>query len=479
MANHGAITPSSANAAILLEKQRAAFAEEGFVTAATRIDRLSRAIDLLVTHKHRFCEALAHDYGVRPAGMTLMADIFPAVQSLRHARRYVRRWMRPQRVATGVPLAAPGTKSEIIYQPVGSVGIISPWNFPIELTFVPLAGVLAAGNRCLIKPSEVTAATSNLMQELVAKYFDPAEVSVICGDPEVAAAFSRLPFDHLVFTGSTEVGYKVMAAAAQNLVPVTLELGGKCPVIISDSAKLERSVNRILLSKLINAGQLCIAADYLFVPRKNVEPFVDTAKKWFERAYPNWATNPDYPNIVSARHAKRARELLADSIAKGGRAVPLSDTPSGLDERRFVPTLVFDVTEDMRVMQEEIFSPVLPVIPYDRLDEPLKRINRGARPLAVYYFGRDKRELQEIISRTVSGAVTINDVAAHVLVNNLPFGGVGASGMGTYHGEFGFKQFSHPRAIFKQTGLDTTGFIGLRPPYGARLRRFSNFFLRK
>jgi coniferyl-aldehyde dehydrogenase len=469
-----------ADAGMLLERQRAAFIAEGMVTARVRLDRLARALELLVSHRQRLCDAIAQDYDKRPPAVTLLMDVYPAVQSVRHARRNLRRWMRPRAVSTGLPLAAPGTRSEIHPQPLGVVGIISPWNFPVALSFGPLAAALAAGNRCLIKPSEITAATTGLMQELVAQYFDPSEVAVVSGGPEVAESFSRLPFDHLMFTGSTGIGRRVMEAAAQHLVPVTLELGGKCPVILGRSADLGRAVDRILLGKLANAGQVCLAPDHVFAPREMLEPFVSAAQSWVRRAYPAWSTNPDYTSLISPRHAARAHELLADAIAKGGRAVPLADTAAAAgEERRFAPTLLLEPTESMRVMQEEIFAPILPVVAYDRLEEPLERISRGARPLALYYFGSDGRELRQVLERTVSGAVTVNDVAAHFLVQNLPFGGVGASGMGAYHGEQGFRQFSHARAVFRQTRLDLTGLIGLRPPYGARLRRLVGILLRK
>jgi coniferyl-aldehyde dehydrogenase len=467
-----------ADAAVLLERQREAFIAQGTVTARVRLDRLTRALDLLVTHQHRLCDAVAQDYGTRPPAVTLVMDVYPAVQALRHARRNLRRWMRPRPVGTGLPLGVPGTRSEILYQPLGVVGIISPWNFPVALSFGPLAAALAAGNRCLIKPSEVTAATTALIRELITSYFDPSELAVVSGGPDVAASFSRLPFDHLMFTGSTEVGRKVMTAAAQNLVPVTLELGGKCPAIIGRSADLARAVDRILLGKLANAGQVCLAPDHVLLPRERLESFVREAQAWFRRAYPPGSAAADYTNLISARHAARARELLADAVAKGGRTITLDET-AGSDERRFAPALVLDPAESMRIMQEEIFAPILPLVPYDRIEEPILRISRGARPLALYYFGDDGRELREILDRTVSGGVTVNDIAAHFLVQNLPFGGVGASGMGAYHGEQGFRQFSHARAVFRQTRLDLAGLTGLRPPYGARVRRFIHILLRR
>ena len=471
---------SPADAEMLLERQRAAFIAEGAVTARIRLDRLARALDLLVSHQQRFCDAIAEDYGQRPPAVTLLMDVYPAVQAIRHAQRNLRRWMQPRHVSTGLPLGVPGTRSEILHQPLGVVGIISPWNFPVALSFGPLAAALAAGNRCLIKPSEVTPATTALMQELISRQFDPSELAVVSGGPEVAESFSRLPFDHLMFTGSTAVGRKVMQAAAQHLVPVTLELGGKCPVIVGRSAELDRAVDRILLGKLANAGQVCLAPDHVFVPRTMLEPFVRAAQSWVARAYPAWATNQDYTSLISSRHAARARELVADAVAQGGRVVELQESrPPTRDERRFAPTLVLDPTESMRILQEEIFAPILPVLTYERIEEPLLAIGRRPRPLALYYFGNDQVELGQILGRTVSGAVTVNDIAAHFMVQNLPFGGVGASGMGAYHGEQGFRQFSHARAIFRQTRLDLAGLTGLRPPYGPRVRRVLGLLLRR
>ena len=468
---------TGADAALLLERQRAAFLAEGAVTERVRRDRLSRALDLLVTHRQHFCDALCEDYGNRPPGVTLLMDVFPAVQALRHARRNLRRWMRSRPVSTGMPLGVPGTRSEILHQPLGVVGIISPWNFPVALTFGPLAAALAAGNRCLIKPSEITATTTQLMQDLITQYFDPSEVAVVSGGPQIAEAFSRLPFDHLMFTGSTAVGHRIMEAAARHLVPLTLELGGKCPVIVGRSAALEVAVDRILLGKLANAGQICLAPDHVFVPRESIEPLIRAAQSWMRRAYPDWPANPDYTSLISTRHAARARELVGDALAKGAQAIALGEADAD-EERRFAPTLILGATDSMRIMQEEIFAPILPILAYDRLEEVLARINRSARPLALYYFGRDRRELRQVLDRTVSGGVTVNDVAAHFLVQNLPFGGVGASGTGAYHGEQGFREFSHARAVFRQTRLDLSGLIGLRPPYGPRLRRFLDILLR-
>lgn len=457
----------------LLARQRAAFEAEGVASARVRIDRLDRALELLVSHKHDICDALAADFGQRPAPVTLLMDVFPSVHALRHARRHVRRWMRPRACRVGFPLGLPGAGAEIVYQPLGVVGLISPWNFPITLTFGPLAGILAAGNRCLIKPSEVTPQTAVLLKELIGRCFQEEEIAVVLGGADVAQSFSRLAFDHLLFTGSTAAGRQVMAAAAEHLVPVTLELGGKSPAIIGRSASLRQAVDRIMTGKLANAGQVCLAPDYVCVPAESVDEFVEQARRWVARAYPGVPDNPDYTGLVNTRHACRARDLIADAQAHGGRVVALAEAAvvNPLDDRLMAPVLILDPRDDMRVMQEEVFAPVLPVRTYERIEDAISYVSRHERPLALYYFGYDRAEERRVLAGTLSGGVTVNDVAMHFLAQELPFGGVGASGMGAYHGPHGFQRFSHARAVFRQSRLDAAGLVGLRPPYGRRLRR--------
>jgi len=469
------------DAGMLLESQQAAFRAEAIVTARTRMDRLDRALDLLVTHQAEFCEAAAADFGQRHSTMTRFMDILPASAALKHARRHVRLWMRPQRQRVGLPAGAPGVRAEIMHQPLGVVGVISPWNFPLTLTFGPLAGILAAGNRCLIKPSELTPEVSSLLKRLVGEYFDQQEVAVVTGGADVAEAFSRLPFDHLLFTGSTSVGRRVMAAAAANLVPVTLELGGKCPALISRSADLARAVDRIMLGKLANAGQMCIAPDYVWVPRELLDSFVRQAGAWVARAYPGLPTNPDYTSMVSRRHAERMRSLVAEAVAKGARVVSLEAQadPGAAPERLIAPALILDATAEMQVMQEEIFGPLLPVRTYERIDDSIADINGRPRPLALYYFGADRAEMRRVLAHTHSGGATVNDIAMHFMAQELPFGGIGASGMGAYHGAHGFARFSHARAVFYQTRLDVAGLVGLRPPYGTRALRILKLFIRR
>ncbi|MGD0491434.1 MAG: coniferyl aldehyde dehydrogenase [Steroidobacteraceae bacterium] len=465
----------------LLEAQRAAFRAEGVVEPRVRQDRLERAIDLLVTHQRVICEAHSDDFGQRSETLTRFVDILPALSSLKYARRRVARWMRPRRRRIGLPAGAPGVSAEIVHQPLGVIGVISPWNFPVTLTFGPLAGILAAGNRCLIKPSEFTPAVSALLKRLIAEYFDPSEVSVVTGGPEVAEAFSRQPFDHLVFTGSTPIGRRVMAAAAANLVPVTLELGGKCPVLVSRSADLGRAVDRILIGKLNNAGQVCIAPDYVCVPREACGAFVDQARAWIARAYPGIPLNADYTAMINERHATRMREFIADAEAKGATVVSLGQARGSSDVIRRVvePALILEATDEMRVMREEIFGPLLIVRPYDRIEDAVSDINGRPKPLALYYFGRDRSEMAWVLAHTASGGVTINDIAVHFLADELPFGGVGESGMGAYHGEHGFERFSHARAVFRQSRIDVAGLVGLRPPYGPRAARVLRLLIRR
>jgi coniferyl-aldehyde dehydrogenase len=471
----------AAPAAALLDAQRRAHLGDGSASAAVRMDRLDRALTLLLEHQGEICTAVSGDFGQRAAALTQLMDIFPAVHALKFARRHVRRWMRPRRQGLSLPIGVPGTRAQIIHQPLGVVGVISPWNFPITLTFGPLAGILAAGNRCLIKLSESTPRTAELLQRLVTRHFDVLEVAAVTGGPEVAQDFSTLPFDHLIYTGSTSVGRRVMAAAAQNLVPVTLELGGKCPAVVARSADLKRAVDRIMLGKLVNAGQMCLAPDYVLVPRDVSDAFVSQARLWSKRAYPGLPANADYTSLINDRHVQHMNELLGDARDKGARVISLAEGPLALPapSRLVAPALILGATDDMRIMQEEIFAPLLPLREYDRFDEVIAHINRGEPPLALYYFGNDAAEERDLLARTRSGGVTINDVAMHFLAEELPFGGIGASGMGAYHGEHGFRRFSHARAVFRQTNFDVAGILGLRPPYGAKLRRSLRFLIRR
>ncbi|MEQ8514015.1 MAG: coniferyl aldehyde dehydrogenase, partial [Chromatocurvus sp.] len=369
------------------------------------------------------------------------------------------------------PLNLLGGRSRVEYQPLGVVGVISPWNFPVNLTFGPLAGILAAGNRAMIKPSEFTPATSELMAEMVAAAWAPEEVAVAVGGPDVGQAFSGLPFDHLLFTGATGVARHIMAAAAKHLVPVTLELGGKSPVILSRSADIDSAVERIMLGKTLNAGQICLAPDYLLVPEEKLADVVAAAQAAVTRMYPRMLDNPDYTAIVNDRHYQRLSGYLAELAERGIDTVALN--PAGEDfsnqqeSRKMPPTLIPQPPLDCAVMQEELFGPLLPILTYSDFDETIRHINSQPRPLAAYYFGSDNDEERAVLERTTSGGVCINDVIMHVMQEDLPFGGVGPSGMGAYHGEDGFRRFSHAKSIYRQTKLNIGRIGGMLPPYGA------------
>jgi coniferyl-aldehyde dehydrogenase len=405
-----------------------------------------------------------------------MADVFTTVSLIKYLSRHLGAWMKPERRA--VPLHFLPGRAWVVYQPLGVVGIISPWNYPVSLALSPLATALAAGNRVMLKPSEYTPATADLMARLLGEAFPEDEVAVVVGGPDVGTAFSSLPFDHLFFTGSGSVGRAVMRAASENLVPVTLELGGKSPALVDNDCPLDRAARSIAHAKLLNAGQTCVAPDYALVPAEQVDQFVACFADQVKLMFPRLVDNPDYTSIVSPRHYQRLNRLVADARSKGARVVELN--PAGEDfegqtGRKFTPTLLLDVTESMTAMQDEIFGPVLPVKGYRDFDQAIAFINSQPRPLALYYFGHDRGHRAQVLSRTTSGGVTINDALLHYLQDDLPFGGVGASGMGTYHGREGFLTFSHRKAVFQQAAL--SGADLLRPPYGKRIERIARLLM--
>jgi len=360
------------------------------------------------------------------------------------------------------------------YQPLGVVGIISPWNFPVNLTFTPLAGVLAAGNRCMIKPSEYTPATSVVLAEIFPIAFDELEIAVVTGGSRTGADFASLPFDHLLFTGATSVARHVMRAAAENLVPVTLELGGKSPVVVGRSADMQKTTDAIMTGKMLNAGQICLAPDYVFVPRERMEEFVSSTERSVSRMYPALLDNPDYTSVINQRHFERLNGYLEEAKRAGAQVVEIN--PAGEDFRqqphhKMPPTLVLDPDDSLEVMQDEIFGPILPVKGYGQVQETIDYINAKPRPLGLYYFGVDDAEERRVVSHTTSGGVTVNDVIMHVAQEDLPFGGVGPSGMGAYHGVDGFRTFSHAKAVFTQSKVNVAELAGLRPPYGEKLQK--------
>lgn len=460
----------------LLARQREAFLRDGPPSAEVRIDRIDRCIGLLVDHQDELAAAVDADFGCRSTLFTRFTDVSASIEPLKQARRHVRRWMRPERRPTTPPIIGwIGGGAEIQPQPLGVVGLIAPWNFPISMVFSPLASVLAAGNRCLIKPSEFTPKTSDLMARLVAGAFDETEIAVCTGGPAVGEAFSRLPFDHLLFTGSTGVGRQIMRAAADNLVPVTLELGGKSPTIIGRSADIESAATRIMAGKTMNAGQICIAPDYVLLPADRLEAFVKAAVAAVARMFPTLAANPEYTSILNERHVERLRAMLADARAGGARLVEANPAGEDLGRslRKMAPVLILDPEDSMRVMQEEIFGPLLPVKTYETIDDAIAYVNARPRPLALYYFGEDRDEERHLLARTTSGGVTVNDVVMHVAMTELPFGGVGGSGMGVYHGLEGFRRFSHMKPVFREPSswFAERMLATMRPPYRDAFRR--------
>jgi len=460
----------------VLQRQKAANIAQGAPGAEVRIARLDRCIGLLIKYEAQIVAALNADFGNRAAEVSGVTDIAGSIGPLKHARAHLKAWMKPEkRSTTPSLLALLGAKAEVRFQPKGVVGIISPWNFPVNLTFAPLAGVLAAGNRAMIKPSEYTPATSELMAAMFADAFSEDEIAVFAGGPEVGQAFSGLAFDHLVFTGATAIARHVMKAAAANLTPLTLELGGKSPVILGRSADYATAAGRVMAGKTMNAGQICLAPDYVLAPREQLGAFVKEATAAVTAMFPTIKDNPDYTAVIAERHFERIKGYVDDARAKGAEIVeinPAGEDFSQQEHRKIPPTLILNATDDMHVMQEEIFGPVLPVVTYGGVDEAIAYVNAHDRPLGLYYFGTDAAEEEQVLSRTTSGGVTVNDVIFHVAMEDLPFGGIGPSGMGSYHGIDGFREFSHRKSIYRQLKNDLGPMKALRPPYGEGVRKY-------
>ncbi|QPF91312.1 coniferyl aldehyde dehydrogenase [Bradyrhizobium commune] len=436
---------------------------------AERLDRLARLRAVVADNEERFRQAISADFGHRSAVETTIAETMLVFSEIRHATKQLKSWMAQQRVATTLQFLP--ARNRLIPQPLGVVGIIAPWNYPLQLTLASAIGAIAAGNRIIIKPSELVPHFSALLRETVAEKFDATEVLVTGVEDEIAKAFAHLPFDHLVFTGSTRVGRLVAEAAGRNLTPVTLELGGKSPAIIDASADLEEAAERIAYGKLLNAGQTCIAPDYVLVPEHSVQGFAEKVRAQMRRMFGTDPANRDYTSIISDRHYARLEGLVADAASRGARILQpaKADDPNWKAHRKFPPTLVVGATEAMAVMQEEIFGPVLPVLGMRDTTDAISFINKRDRPLALYWFGKDRAARDEVLARTVSGGVTINDCLFHFAQTNQPMGGVGASGTGAYHGEWGFKTFSKLKPVFYRSKFNR--LADLYPPYGGRIAR--------
>ena len=440
-----------------------------------RAQRLRTLDRLLRDTAEALADAVRCDFGHRSPAETRLLELFPCYEAIAHALAQLRRWMRPQR--RGVALWFQPARAEVRWQPLGAVGIVVPWNYPIYLAVGPLVAALAAGNRVLVKMSEFTPATARLLAELFAEAYADDEVAVVEGDAAVAHAFSLLPFDHLLFTGSTPVGHHVMRAAAENLTPVTLELGGKSPAIIGPAANFAHAVERIVVGKTLNAGQTCIAPDYVLLPQGRENDFVEAARRVVARCYPDLAHTPDYSHIVNARHYERLVGYLDDARARGATLVELAPgVAADAQSRRLPPLVLHGVSDEMRVMQDEIFGPLLPLVSYRDLDQAIAFVNARPRPLALYYFDSDAKCINRVLDETHAGGVTINDTLLHIAQDDLPFGGVGPSGMGCYHGFDGFSTFSARKAVFRQSRLSGIGLF--KPPYGARFERLIRILLR-
>ena len=457
-------------------QQRTAFDLDRFPNAQVRRDRLKRLGAMLAAHRDRFAQAIAIDFGRRTADETQLLEVFPSQEAIAHARSRVSQWKRPERRPTAVWFF-PG-RSYILTQPLGVIGIVVPWNYPILLALAPLTAALAAGNRVLIKPSELTPHASEALAVAITSVFKPDEVSVICGDATIAQQFVNLPFDHLLFTGSTAVGRDVMRRAAENLTPVTLELGGKSPALIAPDYPLEHAVERILVGKLMNAGQTCIAPDYVLCPESSIDAFITIAQRVVAKLYPKLMDGPDFSAIVADRHFGRLMGYLNDARAGGASIIPLvaGDPAPDPIRRIFPPVVMINVPDDRLVMNQEIFGPILPVVPYRDVDQAIAYINARPRPLALYLFDRNSGRVQRTTEQTVSGGVTLNDTILHVAQEELPFGGVGASGMGHYHGREGFNTFSKRKSVFAQSRFN--GMKLLNPPYGRVYRNLVKLLTR-
>ena len=456
------------------------------VPLVVRRERLLRLQKMLDTNGGELAAAVQADFGIRSPQLTEMVELMLLRQLLKHSLRKLKRWTKRQSVWPSM-LLMPG-RGWIERQPLGVIGIIAPWNYPVQLALGPAITALAAGNRVMLKPSELAPQTSAKLAELVERYFAPEEFAVIEGDISVATQFSGLQFDHLLFTGSTAVGRRVAQAAAAHLTPTTLELGGKSPCIIAKNSDLKSAALKIAHGKLVNAGQTCIAPDYLLLPRGMEAEFAEAFQAAVQRLYPQISGNPDYASIISKRHLARLRQMLRQAQGMGAQVLWLHENSSQASadqlessfgdavERQMAPALVFGATSEMQLMQEEIFGPILPVISYDRLDDAVATINSGPRPLALYWFGKNKIERDEVLARTVSGGVCVNDTLLHYAHENLPFGGVGDSGWGAYHGEAGFLRLSHQKSVFAQSRLSAASL--LYPPYGPRFERVTQLIRR-
>ena len=453
----------------VLKLQREHFLKEGPPSYELRIDRLNRVKDIVIQNKERITEALNTDFGTRSASQSLISDVYAVLPPFTYAIKHLKSWMKDEKRKSNFPFGLLGAKSYIHREPLGSIGMISPWNFPIYLSLAPLAGIFSAGNQVMHKPSEFTPTTSELLKEICDSAFDETEFATFLGGPDVGAAFTQLKFDHLLFTGSGNIGKHVMRAASENLVPVTLELGGKSPVIVSDSSNIDITARRVMFNKTLNAGQICLAPDYVYVHETEKDNFVEACKDQVNNFYSDLKYNPDYTSVINQKHYDRLNGLLSDAKDHGAELVeinPADEDFTQQESHKIPPTLVLNPTDEMQIMKEEIFGPLLPIKTYKDIREPINYINKNDKPLGLYYFGNNKNEEAKVLNSTSSGGVTVNDIMGHLQQNELGFGGVGPSGMGKYDGFDGFTNFSNNKPIYKQVGFGLEKFFdAIRPPY--------------
>ena len=462
----------------ILKLQKKLHIEEGPASIELRKDRLNRCIKMIKEYSDEIIDALQKDFGNRDPKSSFLTEIASTIGVLEHAIKNVDKWSKDEKRPSNVDrpffirllMGLLGSKSYIKYQPLGTVGVISPWNFPVNLILAPLGGIFAAGNRTMIKPSELTPATSEVTKKMFEAYFDKSEAAVFTGDAEVGAAFSALPFDHLLFTGGTQIGKKVMKAASDNLVPVTLELGGKSPVIVDEEANLSEVAKKVMRGKTMNAGQICLAPDYLMLPKGKSDEFAKASNEAVSEMFADLKYNEDYTSVINERHYERINELVSDAKEKGAEVIQINPADEDFEQQelhKIPPTLVLNPTDEMKIMQEEIFGPVLPVKEYEDFDETVNYVNSKDRPLGLYLFSKDKNKEKKVLDNTTSGGVTLNDVIWHIGQEELPFGGVGPSGTGSYHGHDGFKEFSHAKAVYKQFSADL--MAQMMPPYKGKM----------
>ncbi len=452
----------------IFARQREAYAQSPMPTLEERRRHLLILRALLLEHKDAIAVAISADFTAHSVDEALFAEVMPSVHHIDYTLKRLRRWMKPG--CRSVSLHFLPASARVVYQPLGVVGIIVPFNYPVNLSMVPLVAALAAGNRVMLKMSEHTPRTAALVEAMLRKGFAEDHVAVVTGEADVAAAFARLPFDHLLFTGSTPIGKRVMRAAAENLTPVTLELGGKSPAIIADDIPLEDIIDRICFAKSLNGGQTCVAPDYVLIPRGKLEDFIRLYKAAFNKMYPTIDGNADYTSVINARAHQLLQDWLKDAAAKGARIEKVSDETVSDGTFRMPLHLVTQVTDEMTIMQKELFGPILPVVPYDSIEEALDYVNRRPRPLSLYLFTYDRALQERVTIRTHSGSMCINEALIQVGVDDLPLGGIGQSGMGQYHGHEGFLTMSKAKPVMRKGRLNSMKLM--YPPYGGMIQKW-------